>query len=733
MLRFSERRSRRTMTRASMVAITLFTASQAAAQDRTRTVNDTAAEDAERDDGKRRSGVATSGDEIVVTAAGFEQKLVDAPASISVIGREELQERRFGSLAEALVNVEGVDVGQTAGKTGGLNISIRGMPSDYTLVLVDGRRQNAPGNVTPNGFGETSTSFLPPFSAIDRIEIVRGPMSTLYGSDAMGGVVNLITRKVGARWAGTATAETTLQEDSDFGNQYSGNAYFQGPIVKDLIGLTVRGSYFYREAADLSYDDVSGDPVEVSKRGPSPVESEIYTVGGRVTLTPHPDHDVWFEADFNRQWYDNSDSQLGTGTVQGGYGPEMKFNRDNYVLAHSWRAGFAMIDTTLTRNITETFGRTIPPGTPGKVAGEARELKATNTIADTRAIIPLDPLTVTVGGQYWKAEMVDGVAVDKYEFVQWALFGEAEWKIIPDLSLTVGGRYDDHETFGGKFSPRAYAVWSVTDAFTVKGGVSRGFKTPRLDQIAPGIVGFGGQGTIPQIGTPGLKPETSTSAEFGVYYDDGGFFSGNVTVFNNEFKDKIAAGTPIPNCTWSVQRDRPGCLNLGEFPRAENFGQTVNVDEAVTRGVEAAVRFEFSPEVTLGLNYTYTESEQKSGAEAGEPLVNTPRHMVNGNLRWRVTDKLATWLRAEIRSRRYRGAGAAQDALGSFKGYSQFHLGANYELTPVVRLGAAVYNVFDKDFTGYLPYESSGAVTYTSAYANLMEPRRLWLSATVDF
>jgi outer membrane receptor for ferrienterochelin and colicins len=672
--------------------------------------------------------------DIVVTAAGFEQKIIDAPASITVIDREELEERRFGSLAEALINVEGIDVGQAQGKTGGLNISIRGMPSDYTLVLVDGRRQNAPGNVTPNGFGETSTSFLPPFSAIDRIEVVRGPMSTLYGSDAMGGVINLITRKVGDRWAGTATGELTLQENSQYGNIYSGNAYMQGPLVKDLVGLTLRGSYFYREPSALTYDNAQGNPVDISTRGPSPVESKTYTLGGRVTLTPHPDHDLWFETDINRQWYDNSDSQLGTGTVQGGYGPEMKFNRDNYVLAHSWRAGFATIDTTLTRNITETFGRTIPPGTPGKVAGDPRTLKATNSIIDSRAVIPLDPVNVTVGGQYWKAEMVDAVAVDKYEFVQWALFAEAAWDIIDSFTLTLGGRYDDHETFGGKFSPRAYAVWSTPlDGLTLKGGISRGFKTPRLDQIAPGIVGFGGQGTIPQIGTPGLKPETSTTTEFGIYYDNGGFFSGNVTLFNNEFKDKIATGTPIPNCTWSVQRNRPGCLNLGDFPRAENFQQTVNVDEAVTRGIEAAARFKFTDDVSLGLNYTYTESEQKSGAEQGQPLVNTPKHMVNGNLRWKVSDKISTWVRGEYRSKRYRGAGVAQTALGSFRAYEQFHVGGNYQLTPVIRLSAAVYNILNKDFTPYLPYTSAGQTVYAGAYVNPQEPRRYWLSASIDF
>ena len=132
----------------------------------------------------------------VVSASGFEQKITQAPASISVVTREELQKKRISSLADALSDIEGVDVGGSAGKTGGLNISIRGMESKYTLILIDGRRQNTAGSVTPNGFGETSTTFMPPVSAIERIEVIRGPMATLYGSDAMSGVINIITRKV---------------------------------------------------------------------------------------------------------------------------------------------------------------------------------------------------------------------------------------------------------------------------------------------------------------------------------------------------------------------------------------------------------------------------------------------------------------------------------------------------------------------------------------------------------
>ncbi len=107
----------------------------------------------------------TINETMVVTASGFEQKVTDAPASITVITREDLEQKRVASIADALSDVEGVDVGGSVGKTGGLNISMRGMPSDYTLVLIDGRRQNNVGNVTPNGFGETSNSFMPPLSA----------------------------------------------------------------------------------------------------------------------------------------------------------------------------------------------------------------------------------------------------------------------------------------------------------------------------------------------------------------------------------------------------------------------------------------------------------------------------------------------------------------------------------------------------------------------------------------
>ncbi|WP_369061138.1 TonB-dependent receptor [Caulobacter sp. 73W] len=676
-------------------------------------------------------------DQLVVTASGFEQKVVDAPASITVLPRIELEQTRYSSLAEVLTNVEGVDVGGSVGKTGGLNINIRGMGSDYTLILIDGRRQNTAGSVTPNGFGETSTSFMPPMSSIERIEVVRGPVSTLYGSDAMGGVVNILTRKVGEEWTGSVTVDGTLQGDDEFGNVYGGNAYLSGPIVRDLLGLQLRGSFQNREASSLTFENVAGADAPITGFGRSATKAEIRTWGGRVSLTPHEDHDLWLDADWSEQWYDNSKGQMGTATLAGGYGDALEFKREQIALAHDWRTPIGTVSSNLSRNTTETLGRIIPPGVPG--AGTARTLESVNTIFDSKLHSRWGDHAFTVGGQYWDAEMTDGVAPSQFMHEQWALFAEDEWRFAEGLALTVGARHDDHNVFGGQFSPRAYLVWTASEKLTVKGGVARGFKTPRLEQLASGINGFGQQGRLPLIGTPTLTPETSTSSELGVYYNNLNGFDFNVTVFNNEFEDKIASGVPVANCAYNLTQaqynsgqGRPaGCVDVGFFPASATFGQAINIDEAVTRGVEAAARWDFAPDWSLRVNYTYTDSEQKSGSAEGQPLTDTPEHMVNGNLRWTINENLNAWVRGEYRSSRYRGAGPAQDALGNYKEYALFHLGGSYRLRKNITINATINNLLNTDFVKQLPY--GAPIAYAPEFTNNQEPRRLWVSVKYDF
>ena len=710
-------------------------------------------------------------DAVVVTAAGYEQKLVDAPASISVISQADLRQRRYSNLAQALADVEGIDINQGTGKTGGLNISIRGMPSAYTLVLIDGRRQNNSGDITPNGFGETSNSFMPPMSAIERIEVIRGPMSTLYGSDAMGGVVNIITRKVAQTWGASVGINHTLQEHGDYGHTRGMNVYANGPLARDLLGLAVRGSWFDRGPSELEFADGSN----VSRRGAAATEGRNYNLGTRLTFTPHQDHELSLDLERGRQTYNNDDCQLGTldgwsgNAVAGctspsvqaaGYAQELRFNRDQVVLAHRARLGQAVLDSSLTHKANETVGRTVPgrigtawTGFPGIVGGAPRTLESTDLVFDTRLVMPLAQAhTFSVGAQWLDAEVVDGLATEEFSKKSWSLFAEDEWRLRENLGLTFGGRYEDHEAFGGHFSPRAYLVWNASGNWTVKGGVSEGYRVPTVNQLHDGINGASGQGTIITIGSPDLKPETSTNAEIGVYFDNLAGFNANLTVFRTDYDDMISGGTPIPNC-WSATRPGlPGCMDLGNGFTQDSFAHSINIDRAQSRGAELAARWQFHDSWSVSGNYTWTDTEQKSGVDAGAPVTNQARHIANAKLDWEPSERFNFFLRGEYYGDRDRftnlfdNLSAANQAivngLGPLKAYHQFHLGGSYRASDHLTFNATVYNLLDKDFLEGSHYTThTGATAWGSHYAQIgagtvgtiQEGRRLWLSVNVDF
>lgn len=699
-------------------------------------------------------------DELVVSATGFEQKITDAPASISVISAEELEQHNYSNLAEALENVEGVDVRQSTGKTGGLNISIRGLPSDYTLILIDGRRQNPPGNVTPNGFNSTQTSFMPPLSAIERIEVIRGPMSTLYGSDAIGGVVNIITKKVSDEWTGSVTLEHSFQENRDFGDTGKTSFYVSGPIREGLLGLALRGSVYDREASDLDFEDGS----EVTKRGAAPVDGRNHNIGARLTLLPAQGHEIYLDLDRSRQVYNNDECQLGTRdgfdrncdpdpTTANGYEDELRFQRDQLALGSTSQLGFGTWSNDLTYNETETLGRTIPGtiGTPyappydNLIGGDDRELKARDTVFDSKLVSPLsDSHLVTIGGQYRSSRLKDGLADTTYRQDSWAVFAEDEWNLLQDLTLTLGGRYEDHDAFSGHFTPRAYLVWNASPSWTFKGGVSEGYKTPDINDLHDGINGVTGQGTVLTIGTPDLEPEKSTNFEVGAYFDNLDGFSANATVFYTRFRDKIDDGTDI------VITGDP------KIPDG-TYSQLDNIGKAETRGVELASSWDFAPGWRLNGSYTYTDSEQKSGDNKGEPLTNTPEHVVLARLTWSATPKLDLWLSGEYRGERTRylkkkenmsaEEAAIYDAVGDLSAYTLFHLGGTYRATDKIRLTATIYNLLDKDFLTGSEYsyfdgtttQTGWASDYVYIYRNMAsggtieEGRRLWLSATFEF
>ncbi|HEI8865638.1 TPA: TonB-dependent receptor [Serratia odorifera] len=675
---------------------------------------------------------AQAEDVMVVTASGYEKKITNAAASVSVISQQELQANKYNDLGEALRAVEGVDVESSTGKTGGLEISIRGMPASYTLILIDGVRQNGSSDVTPNGFSAMNTSFMPPLTAIERIEVIRGPMSTLYGSDAIGGVVNIITKQSTDIWSTSINTGINLQESRRWGNSTVANFWSSGPLVPEILDMQVRGSTTQRQGSSItSLNDTA------VTRVPYPTEAENYNFGTRLDLKTGGSDTIWLDFDTASQRYNNNDGQLGS--LTGGYDKTLRYQRQKVTLGHNTTLPIGIWKSTLSWNETTNKGRQLAAAslTPAKasLAGNPRELKNTNVIIDSLLLTPLgDAHLLTLGGEFWDAKMKDGVVIansgKSFHQKSWSAYAEDEWRIVEPLALTAGTRYEHHEVFGGHLSPRAYLVWNMADDWTLKGGVTTGYKAPSLSQLHSGISGVTGQGTINSVGNPDLKPEKSTSFEAGLYYENNAGLNANITGFYTDYRSKIVS--------YAIDDHTRSYSNSGK---------------ARTDGIEFATSFPLWSDIwNLSLNYTYTRSEQQDGDNKGAPLSNTPKHVANTRLSWQATETMNAWLNARYRgaaprfTQNYQNLSVVQkkvydDRGANLKAWAVLDMGLSYKVTDALTLNTAVNNLLNKDFSDVTQYRAGRSTTYAGDYfqtaqsttGSVLPKRNYWLGLNYQF
>jgi len=621
--------------------------------------------------------------QVTVTASGHAQQLEDAPASISVITREQIEQRYYQDATDALRDIPGVII--TGGGSGdrGNDIVIRGMPSQYTLILVDGKPVST-RETRPNGSAGFEQDWLPPLQSIERIEVVRGPMSTLYGSDAIGGVINVITRKVAEEWGGAVQLDTIIQDDSRSGDIQQGNFSLSGPLLADKLGLQVYGRTSSRE------EDRFVDGFE---------EKNLKNLNARLSFTPTDNQDFTLEAGKTKQQRRSliGYSAPATGCRGGCTDSDNEFTRDLLALSHTGRWDFGTTDSYVQREEAENL---------------SREMKVTNTSAKTALVTPLGDHLLTVGANFEKEELSDRTSNQisnrtDVDASKWALFAEDEWMLPGNVSVTGGLRLDDDENYGSHVSPRLYGVWGMAPRWTLKGGVSTGFRSPSLREITPdwGQVSRGGD----VYGNPDLEPETSVNKELGLYFNAGRDLQANVTVFHNDFKDKITRIACPPSVC-------PGGPNqFGSDPTYR-----VNVDEAVTQGVEAAVSTTLARTLDLTLSYTYTDSEQKSGEYKGEPLNQVPKHLASLQADWRVTSRLSPWLAVRYRGEESQPTTGPSSSSIVAPSNTLVDAGLAFKLTPQATLNTGIYNIADKEI-------------FQDEYGYVEDGRRYWLGMRVSF
>lgn len=659
--------------------VALFSDSALAAQDTgSRTASDCvlAAQDA-------KSGTTSDCvvlDPIVVTASGTKTQQSKAPASITSISAEEIAKTAAVNLTQALQRSVGVTLNRGSGNLN--RVQLRGLPDSYVLILINGRRVNS----NPNLFrGNDFDLDWVDLDTVERVEVVRGPMSSLYGADATGGVINIITKKPSNVLSGSITAGYTSQENPKAGDSYRTSFTLSGPIGK-RVSFRLSGGYNRREkdADDINpphverVKDKSGKWIEVQKYSEGFQESRNSYLDTALSLALDNGATLDFGYDYsNREHYEiplirhgvhvayqdtyswgTSEVKLYADRIKNSVGNSPQESKERPNTSHSYGLD-ARINSEVGRGILHKL-------TAGLSLGRQEVDDHFNFIGDGQSSV-------------WNA----------------ALFAEDQMQITQRLSVTFGTRLDRHENYGTRLSPRLYGVYALSDRWTVKGGVSTGFKAPTLLQMSPGWYQISCGGGCYLVGSKDLKPEKSVNTELALHYDSS-HMSFGATLFNTHVNDMIQ----WPPARTGDKDEAKGYSNyVGLSTDGKPMFKMQNLKAVTTRGVELTLSADVSDTVTITGNYTHLDSKVTKKVE--RPLAYQPKDTLNLRADWQVNDRLQVSLAGNYVSKQFTyvpdsGNLSYAETVAS---YATTDLLARYDLSDNVTLQGGILNVADHTLT----------------------------------
>lgn len=657
--------------------------------------------------------------DVVVSASGFEQDLVDAPASISIITKEELEKKPIKDIGEAIGDIPGVDV--TMNKTGTYDFSIRGFGSSYTLVLIDGKRQSVANGFYDNGFSGSESGYLPPLSMIERIEVIRGPASTLYGSDAVGGVINIITKKNPDKTEANIEFNTLLQQHSNhYGNAGGFNAYVATPLIEDALSISVRLKYYDKAASDLKWptpvwnsSQQRPDNYQIASHSPGAFTSLGF--GSRLNWTVDDKNNIYF--DIERYINEISVNSTSSRAIKS----ERQLFKDNIVLNHDGNYDFGSTNSYL------QYGST-----------KDKELHSQIWVGEGKVVLPWNL------GQYGNLVNTFGARID-YEMLKndqasagsqirgknldqttVALYGENEYFITDDLIFTTGLRYIYSDLFDSEFTPRVYLVYHLNDNIALKGGVSKGYKTPTAKQLTNGYYNYANNNAY--FGNPNLKPEESINYELGVDFRVFDFAHYSITGFITDFTNQISS------------EDLTGSLNGINCDNNTVCTRPINLGKTQTKGIEFAFNTKTYNGFSLNSSYTFMDNRYKDGQKnwfGGDRIENLPRHIAMLKLNYE-RGKFSSYIKTRARLdtiAKAKGGGNGSLPWQKYKPFYIVDLGINYKINKQSSLSFAVQNLFDKNFFDpqVTKWDGANPAGYANCYQDYTEGRSFWLSYKYDF
>lgn len=595
--------------------------------------------------------------QVVVTATKTENDLATAPASMSVITSDEIMSQPNTNLNNIVKQAVGVEGMKDGGRGGREMISIRGMDSSYTMIMINGRKLSSSNAIVRGNDFDLSTI---PQDNIERIEIIRGPMSALYGSEALGGVVNVITKLPDNEWRSSLSADYSRPTGSNHGGgEYRVGLNTGGALIDDELYLNLSVSKTDRDAwtpyaadSNLNYDRTKVTALE---------DLNDISFSGGLNWLINDYHTLDFDfsySDEKRKAVNESSIALVTSDQQ--------VKRNSIAITHGGDFDWGETQLRYSREDVE-FGEYDYDQLNRDLITEI------NNVVDGSVSTDINNHRLTFGGDVRHTSLDntrDLLETGKASINQQALFVQDEWSMADDWTLTFGSRMDHHENFGFEFSPRAYLVNTVTDNLTVKGGIGQAFKAPSMLQMSEEYVFASCRSTCYMKGNPDLKPETSTSYELSANYQETSWMV-EATVYRNDVDNLI---------------DRDLDNQVGEHNGLPVYTYR-NINKARIDGVELGGRIVLTKTVSLKGDYAFTDAKDKT---TGELLTNRPRQTVSARLDWDPVEKLTTFVSAN-----YSGTQKI-DSDTNINGYTTASVGMNYQFSDSLRARAGISNIGNK-------------------------------------
>ncbi|WEF34971.1 TonB-dependent receptor domain-containing protein [Pseudoduganella chitinolytica] len=592
---------------------------------------------------------------VVVTASLRNHTAASAPAFTTIVTEEDIARSPVNSLPDLLRDTVGVN--NMTDSTGRDEIQIRGLGGKYTLMLVNGKRVSSGGALWRGGDFDFSSI---PLSSIKRVEIVRGPMAALYGSDAIGGVVNIITKAPTREWKGSVSGEYRVVQPGAEGDQYRVGASIAGAL-NDTFGLALSGEYYDRDAWYATSASDTTRPARLE-------EKRAANVAGTLSVKLAENQTLDIDASYNRDhrpralFYYSYDAEWDWTTRD--Y-REQQIERGTYGMTHKADWGWGSTTAYITQESARIEDYNSRYNTP-----QERVLHEDNTYAKAYANVNWGINAITAGIDLRRQVIKDAATYlesGRIGTTSRAVFVEDELALAPSLRLTLAGRLDDSNTFGSHFSPKSYLVWQGADGVTVKGGISRAFKAPEAYQLSTEYRTVSCGGKCYLSGNPDLTPETSTNYEVGfeIHRPTWDF---TAVVFKNDVKDMIVATyDPVgPKRAWT------------------------NVAKAKTRGIELQGEVTLAPAFSVSANLTHLKADyiDETGTEA--KLDNRPENTAVATLNWKATDRLTASLSAHYTGEQYY-------LTKDLPGYTRVDLALAAKVNKQLTVRAGVKNLTDVD------------------------------------